>query len=81
MLGMDWREFLDEGAVPTLADDPEAHSFGNIMGVLGKNLTPEMRAVMIEMARTAQGRGRERETAEATASTETATKGKKARKG
>lgn len=46
-------------------EDPEAQAFGNIMGVLGKNLTPEMRAVMIDMARAAQARGFERLKAEA----------------
>jgi transcriptional regulator with XRE-family HTH domain len=38
--------------------------FGNIMGILGKNLTPESRAAMIEMARAAQVKGQERLEAE-----------------
>ena len=38
--------------------------FGNIMGFLGKNLTPESRAAMIEMAKAAQVKGRERQEAE-----------------
>jgi transcriptional regulator with XRE-family HTH domain len=43
---------------------PRDEAFGNIMGILGKNLSPETRAAMIEMAKAAQVIGREREEAE-----------------
>ena len=64
MLGMDWREFLDDGILSGPGDDPEAHAFGNIMGILGRNLTEAQKAAMIEMAKQAQIIGREREAAE-----------------
>jgi len=64
LLGVDWREFLDDGPVPGLDSDPESQAFGNIMGILGKNLTPESRAAMIEMAKAAQVKGRQRLEAE-----------------
>ena len=44
--------------------NPEAEAFGNIMGILGKNLTPEMRAVMIEMAKAGQVKAAARRRAE-----------------
>ena len=46
-------------------DGPDGdEDFGNIMGILGRNLTPESRAAMIEMAKAAQVKGRERLEAE-----------------
>lgn len=39
-------------------------SFGNIMGILGKNLTEAQKAAMVEMAKAGQVVGREREAAE-----------------
>lgn len=40
-----------------LYGEPVDDDFGNMMGVLGKNLTPEMRAAMIEMAKSGQIQG------------------------
>jgi transcriptional regulator with XRE-family HTH domain len=61
ILGVDWREFLDEGSV---TPEPRDEPFGNIMGILGKNLTEAQKAAMIEMAKAGQIVGRAREAAE-----------------
>lgn len=81
VLGLAVHDFILGEPVLPIDGPPRDEEFGNIMGVLGKNLTPEMRAVMIEMARAAQGRGREREAAQAASVAEATTpytaKGKK----
>ena len=63
VLGLTVHDFITGSARP---DDPTPRDeeFGNIMGILGKNLTPESRAAMIEMAKAAQVKGRERAEAE-----------------
>lgn len=65
VLGLTVHDFILGEATGQGDSAPRDEEFGNIMGVLGKNLTPEMRAVMIDMARAAQARGFERLKAEA----------------
>lgn len=64
VLGLTVHDFILGESVGQGESAPRDEEFGNIMGVLGKNLTAEMRAVMIDMARAAQAKGRERESAE-----------------
>jgi transcriptional regulator with XRE-family HTH domain len=63
VLGLTIHDFLPN---PPAVDGgpPRDEDFGNIMGILGKDLTPETRAAMIEMAKAAQVKGRARLEAE-----------------
>lgn len=60
-LGCQISDLLGE---PTEDGAARDEPFGNIMGILGKNLTEAQKAAMIEMAKAGQVVGREREAAE-----------------
>lgn len=63
VLGCQISDLLGE---PTSVNDQEPRDevFGNIMSILGKNLSDAQKKAMIEMAKAGQAVGREREAAE-----------------
>jgi transcriptional regulator with XRE-family HTH domain len=64
VLGLTVHDFILGESTNQPGEPARDEAFGNIMGILGKNLTPESRAAMIEMAKAAQVKGRERLEAE-----------------
>lgn len=54
MLGIDWRQFLDDGAVVAEDYDP---SFASIMGFLGPNIPEDVKKHLIALAQTYQPKG------------------------
>lgn len=64
VLGLTVHDFILGEPSAQVGDSPRDEPFGNIMGILGKNLTEAQKAAMIEMAKAGQVVGREREAAE-----------------